>query len=204
MTEGVRIRLATAGDADAIRSIYAPYVTSTPVSFEAEPPTAAEVAERIDETMETHPWLVCERDGEILGYAKAGPLRSYAAYRWTAELTVYVDEEARRRGVATALYGSLLACLALQGFKGAYAAVTVPNPESLAFHERLGFEEVGRFPRAGYVQGDWYDVRWLYRSIDHGDRGRDLGLDPPTPLPTAVDDPRWETALRAGERHLAF
>lgn len=203
------IRLARPEDAAAIRSIYAPFVESTPISFEETPPTVSEVATRLEKTLETYPWLVCELEGEVVGYAKAGPLRSMAAYQWTVELSVYVDTAARRSGVASGLYTALLEILSLQGYRSAYAAITVPNPSSDRFHERMGFEAVGDFPRAGHTQGEWRDVRWWYRPVgdprsdSNPGAGSETGPapDPPTPLSVLMTDSGrdLERALATGE-----
>lgn len=197
-----RIRLATPGDAESVRSIYEPFVESTPITFEETPPTETETADRIESTLETYPWLVCERNGEIVGYAKAGSLRSMPAYRWVVELSVYVADDARRSGVATGLYTSLFDLLELQGYQGAYAASTVPNPESARFHERMGFERIGVFPDAGYMLEEWHDVQWWHRPVGGQEPASDP--EPPTPLPDARDEPKWNAALTAGEEYLGF
>lgn len=191
-----RIRLATVADAPAVRSIYRPHVESSSISFEVEPPTQSEMATRIDETLDRYPWLVCETgDGDVVGYATADSLRSAGAYDWTVESSVYVADDHRQSGVGTALYESLLAVLERQGFRSAYAAVTVPNRPSERLHERLGFERVGTFPHAGYKDGEWRDVQWWYRGL--GERRSDP--DRPTPL-TEFEDPDLARAVRAGER----
>lgn len=192
------IRVATPADGEAVRSIFAPFVESTAISFEVEPPTVSEMADRIETTVRTHPWLVCEVEGGVVGYAAAGALRSSPPYEWTVELSIYVDERARRSGVGRALYASLFAVLELQGYRNAYAVTTLPNPASVGFHERMGFEPVGLFPEVGYKQGQWYDVRWWHRAI-----GEKLA-DPrrPTPLSELRGDPRMEKALAVGEQHL--
>lgn len=197
---GGRIRAATPGDAAAIAAIYAPFVEETPISFEERAPGEEEIVDRITSTLVAYPWLVCERGREVVGYAKAGPLRSMDAYRWTVELTVYVTEDARRSGVATGLYTALLELLDRQGYRSAYAALVVPNPESVAFHERMGFEPVGTFPRVGYTQGSWRDVRWLYRPIE--DSGDDSKPDEPLAFPDVRRGPAWGEALAAGEAEL--
>lgn len=193
-----RIRPAARTDAAAVRSIYGPVVETTAISFEVEPPSTAEIEARIESTLREHPWLVCEADGEVVGYASAGPLRSRAAYRWTVELSVYVDEAHRGRGVGTALYTSLLAALEAQGYYGAYAVTTLPNPASETFHERLGFDPVATFPAVGYKHGRWHDVRWWHKRI----APRPADPAPPTPLPDVRGTPAFERALAAGERLL--
>lgn len=204
-----RLRLATPDDAAAIRSIYAPYVESTPVSFEAEPPTVAELADRIERTLEKYPWIVCEAggesddaagdeaDSEVVGYAAGSSLRSMAAYEWSVELSVYVADDAQRSGVGTALYESLLAVLERQGYYSTYAAMTLPNPASTRLHERLGFEPVGTFPAAGYTAGEWRDVKWWYRPLAE----HPADPEPPTPLPDLPDETVHD-ALATGEERL--
>jgi phosphinothricin acetyltransferase len=191
------VRVADADDAPAIRSIYAPFV-ETPVTFEVDPPSVGEVADRIETTTQRHPWLVCEADGEVIGYASASKLRSAGAYRWTVELSVYVDEAVRRSGVGTALYTSLLNVLELQGYYSAYAAMTVPNPASTALHERLGFDRVATFPDVGYKHGEWHDVRWWHRRLAE----RPAVPDEPTPLPGLRGSDELSAALEIGEQHI--
>ncbi|RKD93839.1 GNAT family N-acetyltransferase [Halopiger aswanensis] len=171
-----RIRVATADDAAAVRDIYAPFCDSTAVTFEETPPTAAEMAERIESTLEEYPWLVCEVAGEVVGYAYAHRLRERRAYDWVVELSIYVAEDARGAGVGRALYESLFAVLERQGIRDAYAVTTLPNPETVGFHESMGFERVGDFPAVGYTEAEWRDVAWWRRSIgektDDPDRPR--------------------------------
>ncbi|ARS88599.1 GNAT family N-acetyltransferase [Natrarchaeobaculum aegyptiacum] len=194
-----RIRLARPADAETVRAIYAPFVESTPVSFELEAPSMAEMAERIETTLERFPWLVCETaDGTILGYAAASSLRSYGAFGWTVELSVYVAEDVRNGGIGTALYTSLLEVLQLQGYRNAYAVMTLPNPASVRLHERVGFEPVATFQNVGYKDGEWHDVRWWFRQV--APCGDDP--DPPTPLPDLVGSPALARALEAGTARL--
>mgnify|MGYP000524839404 CR=1 FL=1 len=193
------LRIATPADAAAIRSIYAPYVESTAITFETEIPTTEEMTDRIEQTHEQYPWLVCETENEgVVGYATASSLRSKAAYAWAVELTVYVTEDVQGSGVGTALYAALLEILRNQGYVDGYAAVTLPNTASVRLHEKFAFEPVGTFPAAGYKQESWRDVQWWHRQL--GDRPRDP--DPPTPMSAMRDSPALETALRTGEASL--
>jgi L-amino acid N-acyltransferase YncA len=147
-------------DAAACAAIYAPYVSASPVSFETVAPTAAELAERIAATATTHPWLVAEDDGVLVGYAYACEHRSRAAYRWAADVAVYVADAHRGRGHGRSLYEALLARLRGQGFHVACAGITLPNAPSVALHERLGFVAVGVHRRIGWKAGGWHDVGW--------------------------------------------
>ncbi len=188
------IRLATERDAEQIAAIYAPNVTDTVISFESEPPGADEMRRRIQLTLERYPWLVCERQGRLLGYAYAGAHGSRAAYRWSVDVSVYVHEDARRMGVGRALYASLFAALELQGFYNAYAGATLPNPASVGLHESVGFQPVGIYRGVGYKMGAWHDVVWWHLSL----RERVVDPDPPTYLPSVVGSGEWEAALRTG------
>ncbi|AGB35997.1 GNAT family N-acetyltransferase [Natronococcus occultus] len=199
MESQLRIRVATPEDALAVREIYAPFCEATAVTFEESPPTETELAERIASTLEDHPWLVCERAGEVVGYAYAGPLRKRRAYQWVVELSVYVAEDARRAGVGEALYESLLAVLERQGIRDAYAVTTLPNPATVGFHERLGFERLVDFPRMGYVEDEWHDVAWWRRSL--GEKAADP--DPPRPFPSVREDDDFEALLATGIERLA-
>ncbi|WP_254546396.1 arsinothricin resistance N-acetyltransferase ArsN1 family B [Halomarina pelagica] len=192
------LRLATDDDAPAVRAIYAPYVEETSVTFERTPPSAEEVAERIEGKLERYPWLVCERDDEVVGYAYAGPVRSRAAYRWSTESTVYVREDAKREGVARALYAALFDLLAGQGYWSVYAAVTLPNPASVAFHGATGFERIGVWEAVGFKHGAWHDVGWFRRAL--GERPPEP--DPPLSVAAAREREWWDEALRAGEAEL--
>ncbi len=154
------IRLAEKEDAPQIAAIYRPFCEDSCVSFETEAPDAPEVAARIERIRRRLPWLVDERDGRIAGYAYASPHRERAAYRWVVEVTIYIHEAHRGRGVGRALYAELFDRLRGQGLFKAYAGILVPNPASQAFHEALGFKPVGVYRKVGYKLGAWRDVGW--------------------------------------------
>jgi L-amino acid N-acyltransferase YncA len=188
------IRLATEADAPAVAAIYAPAVTASAASFELEPPDAGEMARRMAGTQRRTPWLVCERAGAVVGYAYAGRHRDRPAYRWSVEVSAYVDPGARGIAVGRALYTSLFAVLRLQGFRSAFAGITLPNPPSQALHRAVGFERVGVFPRIGYKHGAWHDVEWLALALlPHA-------AEPPEPvaLPEVSDGTALSQALASG------
>ena len=160
MTEKRDIRLAAETDAEAMLAIYAPVVRETAISFELEPPSVEEFRSRIRSTLARTPWLVCEIDGDVAGYAYAGPLRTRAAYQWSVEVTVYVHADYRRLGVGSAVYTSLFECLRLQGYMNAYGGIALPNPGSIGLHESMGFFHVGTYRNVGYKLGAWHDVGW--------------------------------------------
>ena len=164
MFEGV-IRIASEQDAQAVVTIYARIVRDTTISFEIEPPTSDEMARRIAKTLETHPWLVAEREGRILGYAYAGIHRDRAAYRWSVDVTAYVAEHARRSGVGRALYERLIAILKVQGFHSAYAGIALPNKASIGLHEAVGFKHIGIYKDVGFKHGQWRDTGWWHLEL---------------------------------------
>ncbi len=159
------VRIATPEDGAAFAAIYAPIVASTPISFETEPPTAEEMGRRIAATLEILPWLAAVQDGEILGYAYAGRHRERSAYRWSVDVTAYVAEASRRRGVGRLIYGKLIRILTAQGFRSAFAGITLPNAASVGLHEAMGFEPIGVYRQVGFKLGQWRDVGWWRRSL---------------------------------------
>ena len=149
-----------ARDAAACAAIYAPHATSGLASFEEVPPSAEDMASRISAISRTHPWLVCEREGAVAGYAYASPHRDRAGYRWTADVAVYVDGRAQGGGVGRELYEALLPLLARQRLHVACAGIALPNDASVALHEAVGFELVGVYRAIGFKRGRWLDVGW--------------------------------------------
>jgi len=147
-------------DAAACAAIYAPYVRDTAISFEVQAPGTAEMAVRIERLTKSHAWLVAQAQDEILGYAYACPHRERAAYRWTTEVSVYVDARHRRRGAGRQLYEVLLRVLAERDYRVALAVIALPNDASVAFHEAFGFRPVGVYRGLGFKLGEWWDVGW--------------------------------------------
>jgi L-amino acid N-acyltransferase YncA len=172
------VRHADAGrDAAGCAAIYAASVLGSVASFEEEAPDPAEMAARIERMSASHAWLVAERDGEIAGYAYAGAHHERAAYRWAADVAVYVAPGHRARGVGRSLYGALLPLLRRQRLRVACAGITLPNPGSVALHEAFGFAPVGVYERIGYKDGAWRDVGWW--QLELAPRGEG---PPPEPL----------------------
>ncbi len=152
------IRPATPHDASAICEIYNHYVRTTIITFEQEPVSMPEMQERIRKTGGEYAWLVAERDGRLLGYAYATRWRSRAAYDHTVESTVYVDQGAVGAGVGRPLYLALLAALRKKSIHAVVGCIALPNPASIALHEKCGFEKVGHFPQVGRKFDQWIDV----------------------------------------------
>jgi phosphinothricin acetyltransferase len=162
----VKLRRATADDAAAIASIYAPYVRASVVSFETEAPDEAEMKSRIAALGDSYPWLVaCDEDGTVCGYAYGCAFRTRPAYRFSVETTVYVADGAHRRGIGSLLYRALLALLEAQGFTQAIGAITIPNAASIHLHESLGFARAGTYEKVGFKLGEWRSVGLWQRPL---------------------------------------
>jgi L-amino acid N-acyltransferase YncA len=147
-------------DAAACAAIYAPYVEQTAISFEQRAPNALEMEARISRYVTTHPWLVGESGGEVVGYAYACRHQERAAYRWAADVSVYVASNRRGEGLGRSLYERLFVHLRRQNFQIACAGITLPNDASVGLHEALGFLRIGVSPRIGWKGGRWHDVSW--------------------------------------------
>jgi len=192
------IRLAVAADGPVLAAIYAPAVTEHTTSFELEPPDGAEMARRVERILTRTPWLVCECESGVVGYAYASPHRDRWSYQWSVEVSAYVATSAHRCGVGRALYTSLFAVLVAQGFRNAYAGITLPNPASVRLHEAVGFTTVGTYRGIGYKFGAWHDVLWLERAL--APRISDPAA--PVPLPVISREPSFPATLNAGLPHL--
>jgi L-amino acid N-acyltransferase YncA len=152
------VRDASRLDAAACAAIYSPYVTGTAISFEADGPSEAEMSTRIAAAQRSHAWLVAEIAGQVVGYAYGGPFASREAYRWSCEVSVYLEAGRRRTGAGRALYSELLPRLVERGFRVAVAKMTLPNEGSVGLHKAMGFQEVGVHRRIGFKNGTWHDV----------------------------------------------
>ncbi len=152
------------------------------------------MARRVTRVMERAPWLVCEQNEAVLGYAYASAHRDRPAYRWSVDVSVYVHGDARRMGVARALYASLFAALVVQGFRNAYAGITLPNEASVTLHTSMGFTPVGVYRGVGYKFGAWHDVGWFERAL----APRVPEPAPPRVLPDCSSEAELLTALETG------
>lgn len=152
------IRSVMSEDAPAICDIYNHHVENTIVTFEEQPVRVTEMRERIRKIVDEYPWLVLQQEGRVLGYAYADRWKSRSAYRYSVESTIYLAEEATGRGLGTKLYKALLAELKLQPLHIVLAGIALPNPASVALHERLGFQKVAHLKDVGRKFNQWIDV----------------------------------------------
>lgn len=176
MADSISIRLATPEDAAALRAIYEYYVLNTAITYEYEVPSASEFGRRISHTLEKHPYFVAEEDGEILGYVYAEAFGSRAAFDWAVETAIYLNRNARRRGIGRMLYAALEEALESMGVRNLYARVAIPsdepdpylNRDSEKFHEKLGYRTVGELNKCGSKFGRWYNLAYMEKTLgDH-------------------------------------
>ncbi|MFN6466456.1 MAG: N-acetyltransferase family protein [Nostoc sp. DedVER02] len=194
------IRLVNENDVLQMLAIYEPIVRETAISFEVEPPTQTEFQQRIKSYQQQMPWLVCEINQEVVGYAYARPYHTRTAYQWSVESSVYVSANYRRKGIAKALYTSLFKLLRLQGFYNVVAAIALPNQPSVAVHEAVGFATVGVLCRVGYKFSRWHDVGYWQLSLQSEQSFLTDGesINPPLSVSEIQKSPVWDEALTNG------
>lgn len=161
----MKLRFAKQEDTHRLLEIYAPYVENSVVSFEYEIPTLDEFEKRRVDIQKEYPYLVCEVDGVIAGYAYAHRHMERAAYQWNVELSLYLDEVYTGQHSGSKLLKALLAILKLQHLQNVYSCITIPNPKSEAIHRKFGFTTVGTFLKSGYKFDEWHDVMWMEKRI---------------------------------------
>lgn len=168
----IEIRTATVADAEKILAIYSPYVENTAVSFEYVPPSIEEFRERIRKTLEKFPYLVAVCNNEIVGYAYAGGFHTRAAFLHSAELSIYLRQDMRGKGIGRKLYNNIEKTLKDNGFINLYALVAYAEEEdeyithdSVIFHEVMGYKTVGRCNKCGFKFGRWYDMLYMEKFI---------------------------------------
>jgi phosphinothricin acetyltransferase len=159
------IRTATLLDAQSIAGIYNYYVAHTTVTFEEEPVTKEEMEKRMAEVLEKYPWLICEQDGKILGYAYAGAWKSRCAYRYSVETSVYLEHGLSGRGIGSALYEELLSRLKDLKLHSIIGGIALPNEGCIALHQKFGFEKVAHFKEVGNKFNQWIDVTYYEKIL---------------------------------------
>lgn len=172
MSDEVKIRTADIGDAEELLKIYAPYVENTAISFEYEVPSVDEFRDRIRKTLERYPYIVAEKNGEILGYAYVSVFHARKAYDWSVETSIYIRLDQKGRGLGKKLYLAIEDILKKQHVSNLYACIAYTEQEdehltndSMRFHEHLGYRLAGTFRKCGYKFGKWYDMIWMEKMI---------------------------------------
>ena len=190
------IRFASENDAEAIRKIYAPYVTDTAITFEYTVPDTDEFVRRIKNTLANYPYLVAQEHEKVVGYAYAGPFRPREAYKHSCEVSIYVSRDCTGRGIGRALYNELEKHLAKQNVFVLYSCITETEREndshltdgSIKFHEKMGYSLAGKFYHCGYKFGKWYSMRWMEKVI----APRPAVPDAFIPFPAVPGGAGWE------------
>jgi L-amino acid N-acyltransferase YncA len=188
------IRLAQPDDAAGILAIYGPHVINTSASFEYQPPSIAEMQQRISKTLQKYPWIVAQDNdsGQILGYAYTSTYRERSAYQWDAETSIYIHPDAQRRGIARQLYGLLFDISRKQNLLTLYGVVTLPNPASIQLHSAMGFQQFAIFENVGYKHGQWHHVAWMRLILS------DYSKNPHMFIPFSQLDPaQWQALFDA-------
>ena len=168
----IQIRTAAAEDAWELLKIYKPYVKKTAITFEYDVPTPEEFKARIENTLKKYPYLVAEKDGELLGYVYTGPFVGRAAYGWAAEVSIYLKEGSQRLGLGKRLYQAIEEISRAQNILNLNACIGSPETEdeyltrnSIQFHSHMGYRWVGEFSKCGYKFGRWYNMVWMEKII---------------------------------------
>ncbi|MEE1195154.1 MAG: N-acetyltransferase family protein [Phascolarctobacterium sp.] len=170
MKEAICVRAAMPQDAEQLLEIYTPFVISedcsvSNVSFELEAPSVEEFRQRIVDISSKYPYLVGEKDGQILGYVYCHPYRERLAYQWSVEVTIYLAPAGQGKGLGRVLYEAMEEILRLQGITMLYSCITLGNEHSIKMHEALGYRLIGTFSKSGYKNGQWLDTVWLEKQL---------------------------------------
>lgn len=168
---GLTLRESRDADVAAIQAIYAHHVRFGLGSFEEVPPDVGEMgARRAAVLARGLPYLVCEVDSRVAGYAYAGPFRTRSAYRFAVEDSIYIDPGYQRRGIARRLLAELIVRCEAQGYRQMLAVIgDSGNRGSIGLHAALGFRTVAQLQAVGYKFGRWIDSVIMQRALGPGD-----------------------------------
>jgi len=154
----MNIRKVELSDAAQVAEIYNYYILNTHHTFEAEPLGIEEMEKRIAESSEDYPYLIAEFDGVIQGYVYAAQFKLRQVYKHSVEVSIYVRNQAKQKGIGSELYERMLEELAETDIHALMAGISLPNEASVRFHEKIGYEKVAHFKEVGYKLGRWVDV----------------------------------------------
>lgn len=174
----VIIRSATEADIPATLEIYNDAILNTTASYDYEPHTLEMRQQWYRSKVEQGlPIFVADWDGRVVGFSSFGPFRAWAAYKHTAELSIYVAPGCRGQGIGKKLMSPLIAAARQQGMHTLVAGIDATNEASLRLHQRFGFKEVAHFYQVGYKFGRWLDLKFLQLILQEVDRGQDAGCE---------------------------
>lgn len=161
----INVRSVALEDAKHLVEIYRPYVEETAITFDYAVPSIYEFEEKITKIIQNYPFFIAEKDDKILGYAYAGEFYPKDAYKWTAEITIYLDKDARGKGIGETLYANLEKELLDRGIYNLTSCIAYPDEGSISFHEKRGYRKVAHFEKVGYKFERWWDVVWYQKDI---------------------------------------
>lgn len=162
----INFRLAKVADASELLAIYAPYVQNTNITFEYEVPSLEDFKQRIATILKKFPYIVATVDEKIVGYAYVSTFRSRRAYDWGVETSIYLAKDFQGEHIGTNLYKILEEIVKMQNITNLVASITYPNPQSIAFHEKLGYKKIAHFTKCGYKNNNWYDMIFMEKFIN--------------------------------------
>lgn len=193
----VKVRMACLEDAAEIYKIYEPYILNTVITFEYDKVPLEIFENRMKSIMNKFPWLVCEIDGRIAGYAYCSPHLERAAFGWDCECSVYLNEDYHKMGIGTALYNSLFRIIEKQGYYNIYSLICVPHDSSVALHKKYGFEEIGTYYNTAYKHGSWRHLLVMEKRL------RDK-FEEPKPVTSIgeIDEDYLKNAFKMSEEYI--
>ena len=159
------IRQALINDAEEIINIYNWYIENTAITFETKKISADDMKQRISKNLTEYEWLVCEVEGKVIGYAYYSSFRAREAYKHTAESTIYISNDYKNKGFGSILYERLFRIAKKKGIREIIGIVSLPNNESVSFHHKQGFKDIGVLRKVGYKFGKYIDIVILQKTI---------------------------------------
>ena len=159
------IREVKLSDAKAIVDIYNYYILNTNITFEEKQLTVDDMEERIIEKTAKHPWIVYERDGQVIGYAYLSGWHSRSDYRYSNEASIYLDSNEKGHGIGKELFGQLLEVSKCYGVHTIVSGITIPNKESISLHEKFGFKKIAEFEEIGFKNNKWLNVGYWQKLL---------------------------------------
>lgn len=159
------IREVKLSDAKAIVDIYNYYILNTNITFEEKQLTVDDMEERIIEKTAKHPWIVYERNGQVIGYAYLSGWHSRSAYRYSNEASIYLDRNEKGHGIGRELFSKLLEISKGYGVHTIVSGITIPNKESISLHEKFGFKKIAEFEEIGFKNNKWLNVGYWQKLL---------------------------------------
>ncbi len=155
------IRTAKPSDAPALSEIYNYYVLNTVATFEELAVSPTQMRQRLADNLDADlPWLVVEKDQQVVGFAYASKWKGRTAYRYSVEVTVYLSHSMTSKGFGSALYTKLFDSLRGKSIHAVLAGISLPNDASIALHEKFGMSKVAHFEEVGHKFDNWVDVAY--------------------------------------------